>query len=388
MVTEVPEIRAYWNYDIYPNSPAGIWTVEIRLDGQPAGSHSFELIVPPPPVAPTAPTLDDVYRNSLRSMVWIHKLDPQGRRVDISSGFVIAQDRVLTAFQAIDAADGIDVEFADGRTVKAEALAGWNRLQDWAILSLPTLAVPAIAVDKSEIAIGEHYVVFSVETGLARTFGGIDVSGRRQDAVCGDRILLSPILGAETAGGPLLTLSGKVVGLLGGSVVPGSRFEERSSPRSSPYWAQTSIPGGAIPIALAKETGSATLTGLRAAGVLSHAIRPNGNFLSAMTMLTPKKGRETAFISRDQFSRQDSISVWTSWLKKEKEGKGVFSAKIFDAQNRLLVDIAPRKVSLNANSEARLQFDFLLDKAPKGTYRIDVRWNEDTVWRSFVSLVD
>jgi hypothetical protein len=65
-----------------------------------------------------------------------------------------------------------------------------------------------------------------------------------------------------------------------------------------------------------------------------------------------------------------------------------FGARVYDAQNRLLLNVAPKKMSLSSNSESNLRFDVLLDKVPKGTYRIDVRWNEDTAWRTFVTIID
>ncbi|MEO5926706.1 MAG: S1C family serine protease [Bryobacteraceae bacterium] len=384
------ELRAYWNYEIYPTTTAGIWTIEIRIDGQPAGSHNFELVVPAQPAAPTGPSLDEVYRTSIRSMVWVHKLDQQGRRIDVSEGFVIGQDQIATAFQSIDFADGIEVEFADGRVVKADQLSGWNRLQDWAVVAAPTLTVPALPLAPSpSIAIGDHHLVFAVEGGLSRTIGGVDVSGRRQDPVFGERIQITPALGAETAGGPLLTPAGKVAALLGGSQLPGSRSDARSTPAGSPYWPLTSLPVGAIPIRLVTVNQPTSLAQLNAAHVLSEPIRPTSNFLDAVTAVTPKKGAALPDTHVAQFSRRDSITVLTTWRRKEKDGKGAIGAKVYDAQNSLVVDITPRKVNLDQGSQTRLQFDFTLgDGPPRSSYRIDIRWNDDTVWRTFVTLID
>ena len=47
----------------------------------------------------------------------------------------------------------------------------------------------------------------------------------------------------------------------------------------------------------------------------------------------------------------------------------------------------PKKMSLS-NTKTTLQSDFSLPNAPRGTYRIDVRWNEETVWRTFITITD
>src|SRR6185437_8728347 len=36
-------LTAYWVFEVVPTLPSGTWTVEVRIDGQPAGSHAFEL---------------------------------------------------------------------------------------------------------------------------------------------------------------------------------------------------------------------------------------------------------------------------------------------------------------------------------------------------------
>lgn len=122
---EDTELNAYWIYEINPGSPSGIWTLEIRIDGEPSGSHAFELVITeppkkePPPAPPNPPSLDEVYGSVLRSLVWIYEIDEAGRRTDTSLGFVVGTDQVETAFQAMDGALRVELEFADRRAVFA-----------------------------------------------------------------------------------------------------------------------------------------------------------------------------------------------------------------------------------------------------------------------------
>src|SRR5579863_544669 len=46
METKTPELHAYWIFELAAGMRSGIWTAEVRVDGAPAGSHSFELVLP------------------------------------------------------------------------------------------------------------------------------------------------------------------------------------------------------------------------------------------------------------------------------------------------------------------------------------------------------
>jgi hypothetical protein len=204
METATSELNAYWTYEISPGVSGGIWTLEVRIDGEPAGSHSFELVVPEepkpsaqpaPPSQPKLPSLDELYRSAIRSLVWVHKLDEAGRRTDTASGFVIGWNQVTTAFQAIDTAVRIEIEFTSDRRVTTDELWTCQRLEDWALIKVDTGETPALPRgDPDAVPIGERLVVFNVEAGLARAIGGVDVSGRRKvPALNGYRFLrLSP----------------------------------------------------------------------------------------------------------------------------------------------------------------------------------------------------
>ena len=119
METRTPELHAYWVFEVAAGMRSGVWTVEVRVDGEPAGSHSFELVSPElakptVPTAPKLPSLDEIYQSAGRSLVWIYKLDPAGRRTDVSLGFVLALNQVATAFQAIDGTLRLELEFSGG----------------------------------------------------------------------------------------------------------------------------------------------------------------------------------------------------------------------------------------------------------------------------------
>lgn len=56
-----------------------------------------------------------------------YKVDEAGRRTDTASGFVFGKDRIVTAFQAVDASISLEVEFAGGRKAAVKDLLAWSQ---------------------------------------------------------------------------------------------------------------------------------------------------------------------------------------------------------------------------------------------------------------------
>jgi S1-C subfamily serine protease len=181
------------------------------------------------------------------SVVWIYKLDAAGRRVDTSSGFVSGPGRIITAFQAIDSASRLEIEYATGRKTPVDSVLGCSRSGDWAVLKADTGSTPVIARgNPQDVTVGERLIVFNVEAN-ARVIGGVDIAGKRSVAGFGARIQISPPVAAEAVGGPLLDLYGHVVAILGGSLTPGARFEGRAMNLSAALFNSYSAENAATP---------------------------------------------------------------------------------------------------------------------------------------------
>jgi len=212
IVSTSNQLNSYWTFILTEGMARGIWSVDVRIDGQPAGSQPIEIVAPEPartaspePAAPKPPTTDEIFRNASRSMVWVYKIDAAGRREDTSLGFVTAKNRIATAFQAIDASTRLELEFSDGRKLRTDQLAAWSRTGDWALIDADTAAIPALASgDPKLVTVGERLIAFNVEN-TARAIGGVDISGRRVVPGFGERIQISPALGLTRFAGPLTT---------------------------------------------------------------------------------------------------------------------------------------------------------------------------------------
>jgi hypothetical protein len=400
METKTANLNAYWIYEVNPSDQSGIWTVDIRIDGEPAGSHSFELVtpeqrkaeVPLPP--PSPPSLDRIYESAQRSLVWIYKLDEAGRHTDTSLGFVVGPDRIATAFQSIDETLKVEVEFADRHKAICEEVWACDRFQDWALLKVQTDQVPPLANSEGTLVpVGERYLVFNVEKEDIRVIGGVDITARRTVPGFGERIQLSPFPASEAAGGPLLNPNGMVVGIVGGSITPGSRFSRRAMSVSPGLWSKLNAETAATPINVLPPPNRfqpASFQSLLDRGVLTIPLTPTPSLLyGGSARSVGKRSNDLSTTDASEFSHRDQFAwIYTLWQKKDKNAKGVVSAKVYDSRNRLVVDVTPKRVSLPGGPPLRVAFDVPLDKFSPGVFRVDVLWNDQPAWRTFFTVTD
>ena len=203
------EMSCYWTYTLSDEMTAGVWSFDVRIDGQPSGSHSFEIAGTLPPKSTRspenqlrAPSLDQVFRAAMPSLVWVRKLDAMHKHTDTALGFIFSKDRIVTALQAIDGASRLEVEFAGGRKIETDQILACSRSGDWAMLAASTDDLPALQRGDSKLVrVGERLIAFNVEGG-AKVIGGVDISGRRNVQGFGERIQFSPPISHEAAGGP------------------------------------------------------------------------------------------------------------------------------------------------------------------------------------------
>lgn len=395
-------LSCYWIFHLIPGMSNGIWTLDVRMDGQPAGSHAFEIAgmsdprpepaAPPPAPEPKIPATGDVYKAVNPSIVWIRKIDGTGRKFDVSSGFVFRKNLIATAFQCIDSATALEIEFADGRKVNQTGLIAWSRAGDWAIVAADTGALaPLVPGDPKAVAVGERLLAFNFEAG-ARIFGGVDIAGRQTYAGAGERIRISPPLAPQVAGGPLLNLAGEVVGVLGGALNQGGHHSGRMLNISPALWKSIQPENAAVPIsALPPDppAGGQTLAALAANGTLTAPLGEVPEFsYGGTTIELPKNPNDPMPPNVDEFSSHDrQITVYSFWQRRGKITKGEVGAKVYDPSNRLRFISPPKKVSLS-NQPDRLSFSIPAASLQPGVYRVDVTWNGVAAWRSFIRVAE
>lgn len=391
MSTASKDLKCYWVLTVAQGNPSGVWTMEVRVNGQPAGSHAFELVGTD--TAPSRFTLDQVSKAYGGSVVRVHKADALGRRMDSSSGFILARNVIATSFQSIDSASDVEIEFPDGGRVTVQGALAISRLDDWAVLSADTGTRAPIPVSTEPVPIGSQLAAFNFDAGarllMAVTVGGIGASGPY-----GPRLRFGPDVSTAAMGGPLIDESGKVVGIVGGSLTPGIRVGERIQTSSPWLWRLRSGGTSAIPITglpASLPASPRTLTDLKATGVLTLPVESIPELSLAGTAAeVPKDPSNRIIQDRSEFSIRDGrdVVVYTYWRKVAKLSQGQLSAMIYSVTNEVRGNLTARKVSLSASQETRVVLGWPAANMAAGYYRIDLLWDGAVAWRTYIHIIE
>lgn len=390
MSTTSKELKCYWVLTLAQWSPSGVWTMEVRVDGQPAGSHAFELVGTE--AAPARFTLDQVSKTYGGSVVSVHKIDANGRQTDSSSGFILAANTIATSFQSIDSAASVQIEFPDGAKVAARGALAVSRQNDWAVLAAETGNRAPIPASTEPVPIGSQLAAFNVDAGT-RLLVPVTVAGIGATAPYGPRIRFGPDVTTGAIGGPLIDENGKLVGIVGGSLTPGIRVGERILTTSPWLWRTRSIGTSAIPIAALPASIPASprsLVELSTSGILTPPIAPIPELsLAGTTTEVPKDPFNRIIQDRTEFSIRDGKDavVYTFWRKVDKVSKGELSATLSSVANEVRGNMPARKLSLST-TETRVVFGWPVTKMTPGYYRIDMLWDGSVVWRTYIHIIE
>jgi serine protease Do len=142
---------------------------------------------------------------------------PRPAPVSQGSGFVIEQDGyIVTNHHVVDSAVRVTVRFPDDREFPAE-IVGTDPQTDLALLKIDADGLPHLPLGESErLRVGESVVAVGNPFGLGGTVTTGIVSGLARDINAGpyvDFIQTDAAINRGNSGGPLLNLSGEVIGV-------------------------------------------------------------------------------------------------------------------------------------------------------------------------------
>jgi trypsin-like peptidase len=230
----------------------GIWTLEARVDGETTGTHKFQIVsandpaaqtaTGPPQTTPATPsgpppeqarqflTEAQLYELANAATVLVEKLDAKGQRIDSGSGFLVEPDVMLTAFQVIDGATKLRVSLPDGRRLETQEALSWDKWQDWAFLKVDSGDTQAgrlrsqgkfIALSpNTDSPVGSRGFALAVSSNGVRVIIRCDIVGKNRFPQNGERINLN-CTHPDVTGSPLLNEYGDLIGVVGGSLIPG-----------------------------------------------------------------------------------------------------------------------------------------------------------------------
>lgn len=385
----------YWTIPLLENSSPGLWTFESRVDGESAGEIRFEVISAKRPAdaakEEVLPTPAEIYSRAVAAIALVEKLDEKGQPLGAGSGFLSADNSLLTSFQVIDGALHLRIQFANGTRIQTETVAAWNRRQDWAILKVDAEKIPKLALAASKSwSIGDHCYWLDTKTDGGRVIADGQIVGKESREGWGDRISITNAFNTAANGGPLLNERGEVVGFLGGSLpeilVP--RILTDVLAGASPTYA---ITGSAVPISMVPSTPNGSPTTLQAlwnGGQFTPAITAAKNVsFGMMSQGRPEKGK-TPFAKemKTEFTRQDSSATILVSLQAFERLQTTAELRVYDVDNHLTSKVEPVKISLRRGASVERYWSFSPTTMRPGVYRADVLLGEAVAWRTFFRI--
>lgn len=378
----------------------GMWTLEARIDGESAGSHQFEIVVAARPenvgTATTRRALgpSGIYNRAAASSVLIENINAKGARRNIGTGFFIGPGRLLTAFQVIDGAAKVRVAGPQGRMLEAVDVIAFNRRQDWIVLNVALENMPTLERNTADTpGIGDRIYFLDVPAEGNRVLVETSLIGKQSLGPAGDRFNIADTTNRRAIGSPLLNEYGEVIGMVGGSLLPGQAFlEDLAFGARSNSLGLTSRGAMAVPITLVNDsaTASTTIDGLLKDGQFMPALVSTPSVLSGVLARTVNKKAvpPQPIDEKIEFSLANPQGVlFLTWLPKEKR-KGYPSMRIYDLDNKLIVEaLNKKKITVDPNKLSYSLWELNLAPLSPGIYRIDVLLDGDFVYRTFFRIV-
>jgi S1-C subfamily serine protease len=334
-----------------------------------------------------------VFKRYAGSVVKVYKLDDVGRRMDASSGFVLLDGVVATAFQAIDSAASLEIEFADGRKATTSEVLQASRLGDWAAVRVDTGKVPPIPRMAGEgIAVGSVLAALVLESD-ARAAVPVDVRAVSTQGIYGRRVHIGQTIQLPSVGGPLINEQGEVVAIAGGSLKPGNRIDQRSANMNrwlsrSQEGAGAGTPIDAVPQAMPSR--GRTLAELAAAGVLTTPLTGMPEFVFGGSVAQLSKDlSEIGIGEQSEYSMRGDpqVAVYSNWIKRGKISRGDVTVVVYDADNKARLTTPPKRLNLR-DQEQRLSISIAPKQLGVGYYRVDVCWDGKPAWRTYIRIVE
>jgi S1-C subfamily serine protease len=390
-----------WTLAIPESIAPGLWALEAQIDGQPAGTQTFQIIssrsasVPAP--APL-PTPAEIYQRAAAASVFVTSLDENGEAITRGFGFFIEKGVVLTAFQLIDGASSLRVDLADGSHVTINDVVAGNRRQDWAMLKVASANVqPLEKAAPDSWKIGDLCYLLASQGQGSRTIQSVNLTGLQGTVKSAQRLNISAFVGEGAIGAPLVDGHGRVIGVLsGGWMGMGSRrMGTWNSYVDSGQTSTTSAAPTVLPIALIPEAATSqqavALADLAARGALMMPLPRDSQVASGVLCEDFQKIGGEAIMPlrpRGEFSRKTGnlalVVIWTP----SKKLKSVQQLRIYDADNQPVAQTAPGKIDLQPRVTLYSAWKTALSSLPPGVYRIDVLVGGQPQWREFFRLVD
>ena len=387
-VAKAARFGAYFSMPLRADLPAGTWSAEAALDGQPAGRYTFELVteamrgtLPSGTTAKRPLTQAELYARLDKIFVVIQRQRAAGKRLEDAAGY-LGPFGVSTAVAAIDATDGVTAVLPDRTTTAVSAVVGVNRSDGWAVLA-NTPTISALPVGATP-AIGDQ--VFSMQQASAGTRIVVpgEISGKSDGDPGGGRWLVRWGGGMIAPGAPVLNEFGELIGTAGGGPASG-RSEDQVLDYETRVLAAPVIPAstvrvnpGAVPVSFDE---------LRAAGTLLAALHGSENVLDGgFCRSVSKSGPSTRPVDqRTEFSPNEGAFVaFVTWSPQSRV-KGLLTFRFVNERGHAIAESTPKKIDYRPGVLAMSTWSLPIPREA-GWYYTEALVNRVPVYRVFVQV--
>jgi S1-C subfamily serine protease len=170
--------------------------------------------------APTDKSISQVVEEQGKAVLVISNLGLGDSPQAVGSGFVVRPDGVvLTNYHVIENAQAVTVKLPDGREFRAKGLLGNDPELDIAVLKIDATGLPTISLgDSDQVKVGQRVIAIGNPLGMFEyTVSDGIISAIRLDddpkAKMKKLLQTTAPISQGSSGGPLLDLTGKVIGI-------------------------------------------------------------------------------------------------------------------------------------------------------------------------------
>jgi S1-C subfamily serine protease len=382
---------AFWPLSLSATTAPGTWTIEATVDGQPGGRFTFDVVAMPgsgpAPAAKRLLSQADLFSRASAGFVLLERATAKGDRLDPAAGFAAGRGRVFTSVAAVDGADTITAVLPDGRRQPITGMLAMNRLQDWIVLAGGIEGeVSQPLVSDASVQIGDRLFSIAASTGASRVLADGTISGRAGTPATGPRLLMTFGAGSGPPGGPVFNEFGELMGITGGSLVPGAsdlsdllrfRAELHGVPIVPISLIRSALGGAVVPLAEARARGDLLPAVIGGQHVMSGGFARG---IAKTQTIVPTDQRREFSVSDKQFV---AFVTWSPQLRL----KGALVLRLYDEANRVVVDSKPGKLDLRPGT-SRLSSWTMTVPGGLGVYRADVLIDNVPIWRGFLRIVE
>jgi S1-C subfamily serine protease len=181
------------------------------------------VLVAPLLLAADTPEPATVFERSADSVVLLMVEKAPGETSQ-GTGFVVRSDGVIaTALHVVENAKAITVKLRSGELYDIAAVYNFDKRKDLALLRIPAIDLqPFEFGDFSEVRAGDPVIAITNPKGLEHSFSQGNVSSIRLEESLGAKVIQTTAsLSPGSSGGPLLTSSGRAIGVVSYKILGG-----------------------------------------------------------------------------------------------------------------------------------------------------------------------